>query len=1219
MKILKALFLSLGLVLGLQAGVLAGPIANVEYAHRYLAAKTGLDVPIAAHDARQAVNSEYILYLVDNANKSLSGTMTDYYGSRYATKQVADTVAVQQAMDTLIVMAAPVTLAGPFTVTLTSIKTNDVFDFQIAAKGNFQVDWGDDSPLENIAHLNALPFTYTHAYAKSGNYTVSIRGNATGYNPDIVVSVDGKSTVGPAISFSGSTNKEKMTAIAGNLGAIFPILKNPDAGTFGTPRFYGTFYGCSNLKGSIPANLFAGLDGAPADWMFTQTFRDCTGLTGSIPPNLFAGVNGAPEGSMFMETFAGCTGLTGSIPAGLFSNVSGAPAYQMFAGTFSGCSGLQGSIPAGLFSNVSGAPERCTFCSTFKDCTGLTGSIPGSLFFGISGRPQQYMFSHTFAGCTGLTGSIPADLFAGVAGDPSAPIAEGFVCLMGGEAAFLATFKDCTGLSGAIPGSLFAGVSGKPAPGLFDQTFSGCGKLSGIGDGLFDGIVGNPEEIYCVGNGYGQTGGGQVGLKRGSKMFRETFFGCSSLTGPSATTNGQFLYEKWPSTEQAEDCYANATKLDDYCAVPQNWGGDPAVECEIEEREIYPLICEAGEYVPEDTATCAPCPDGSYCPETHFMPFAPHGNLGINECPAGWTGSYLPRNEIANCYKEIETKETIELISGGGTLTTTTITRCYFGTIGYTENCETLQQIPELPMCSPGYELSGDGTGCGPIAPAIEFPADAFKVTLTGMDAGEVFDFQLAAQGTFYVDWGDGNIETITKADASLTTHAHAYAATKNYTVRFTGLATKYRAYTADSTPISFDKSTNKLKMTGIAGNLGKMFPVVDSSYYGSPHFRQIFSGCKNLAGQIPANLFDGPDRGTMYNMFSFTFAECEKLTGPIPKDLFKSIKSQGSWPDSRLMFNYTFYGCKGLTGDPATGYAIPPELFSTISTTGEWMFLGTFYGCSGLSGKIPENLFSTINGAPQTLLFASTFSGCSGLTGPIPENLFAGIKGAPADSMFSSTFANCSGLSGSIPENLFSGITGAPKGLMFSGTFYNCNNLSGPIPEKLFKGISGAPKPGIFQLVFQGCGGLSGPIPENLFAGIVGAPDDSMFDSTFKDCIGLTGKIPGNLFSGISGAPIKDMFQRTFNGCSGLTSIGSGLFDGISGAAGSAMFKNTFDGCSALAGPSATSDGQFLYEKWPTATEAQAGDCYKDATGLSDYCAIPDIWGGDSAVVCAG
>jgi hypothetical protein len=266
-----------------------------------------------------------------------------------------------------------------------NIATDDrEFDFNISAAGDFRVDWGDGTGVKNITRYNYESATYSHTYQTPGNYTVRFSGLAMGYSEYNIA----------AISFGNSASK--ILGIDGNLGRIFPILNSTPNGA---PTFVASF---SNIEGitSIPAGLFAGINGAPVPHMFMATFNGCTGLT-SIPSGLFSGITGAPAEGMFSATFNFCTGLT-SIPSDLFAGIVGVPAKGMFTTTFQGCSKLT-SIPSNLFAGISGAPAADMFYRTFQGCKGLT-SIPVGLFGNLSGAAQRGMFDSTFYGCTGLTG-----------------------------------------------------------------------------------------------------------------------------------------------------------------------------------------------------------------------------------------------------------------------------------------------------------------------------------------------------------------------------------------------------------------------------------------------------------------------------------------------------------------------------------------------------------------------------------------------------------------------------------------------------------------------------------------------------------------------------------------------------------------------------------------------------------------------------------------------
>ena len=372
--------------------------------------------------------------------------------------------------------------------------------------------------------------------------------------------------------FYGTFQNTQITSVPANL---FGEL-NGD----GAPNMFdSTFYGCDQLQTiegplfsgtitpaarmfsqmfdnsgltNIPADLFADVQGAPAEYMFISTFRG-TQIT-SVPANLFGELNGDGAPYMFDSTFYGCdqlqtiegplfsgtitpaarmfsqmfdnSGLT-NIPADLFADVQGAPAEYMFISTFRGTQIT--SVPANLFGELNGDGAPNMFQSTFENCEQLQ-TIEGPLFSGTI-TPAKSMFSSTFSG-SGLT-NIPADLFAGVQGAPA-------------RLMFAGTFYG-SGLT-SIPADLFAGVQGAPAESMFSSTFYNT-NITSIPENLFAGISGPAA----------------------ASMFNSTFAYCTSLTGPSARIDGQYLYEIWPVVSNNMGTYRGATGLSDYAQIPDNW------------------------------------------------------------------------------------------------------------------------------------------------------------------------------------------------------------------------------------------------------------------------------------------------------------------------------------------------------------------------------------------------------------------------------------------------------------------------------------------------------------------------------------------------------------------------------------------------------------------------------------------------------------------------
>ncbi|MBD5391596.1 hypothetical protein HDR66_02205 [bacterium] len=400
---LKRLIFAAFVTLSVIAPVCAAQIVNVEYIHKSIEQKWGVTVPYnpALGDEKIVANMKYLLTAVDVANQML-GTTTNYGNdAQYATLVVADTVATDTAIDTLIKAQEP-----KFTITTT--PDTDSFSFTTSAKGSFTIDWGDGT-VQPITRSRATVQTYSHLYSTAATYKITIEGQATMYNIS-----------NPAISFK---NNENIAELDGSLGKIFGTIGTGD--TLATqPVFSDTFSGCTSLT-KISSDLFSGISGTMQS-MFSRTFYGCTNLT-SIPSGLFASISGPAE-SLFGNTFEACISLK-SIPNDLFSSISGA-ASRMFMSTFRDCTSLQ-HVPAGLFSSISGA-ENSLFDSTFDGCTSLE-TIPSGLFAGIDSTADM-LFFETFKNCENLTG-IPANLFGDMSGD-----------LM--TQTFYGTFSGCTALTG---------------------------------------------------------------------------------------------------------------------------------------------------------------------------------------------------------------------------------------------------------------------------------------------------------------------------------------------------------------------------------------------------------------------------------------------------------------------------------------------------------------------------------------------------------------------------------------------------------------------------------------------------------------------------------------------------------------------------------------------------------------------------------------------------
>ena len=938
---------------------------------------------------------------------------------------------------------------------------NDRFEFAMSASGVFYVDWGDNGPVEVIDRTNNTAYTtYSHTYTNTvaQSYTIKFDGEATEY------SISTYFPQGAAISFQSNA---KVAGISGSLGSLFPTIggaaatvgltgdsaalyaiqprfiqtfygctnltgsipENLFAGVSGAPAssmFYGTFLSCGKLKGSIPENLFAGISGAPADNMFSNTFNSCSKLTGSIPANLFAGISGTPADNMFSNTFNSCRGLSGSIPANLFAGISGAPATSMFSSTFRGCSGLSGSIPANLFAGISGAPADNMFSSTFNSCSGLSGSIPANLFAGISGAPARSMFSYTFYGCSNLTGSIPANLFTGVSGAPAeymfsstfdscrgltGSIPEDLFTGVSGAPArsmFSDTFYGCSGLTGSIPANLFAGISGAPADNMFSDTFYGCRGLSGsIPANLFAGISGAPADNMFYGTFYGCTNLGKDTIDGASKYYiPATLFAGIDI---NTTANGQ-MSSIVSSTGLLSSCPAGSTSQA-ITGFENYFNGK--VACVLN-TSVY---CKKGELFDTSTHECTTCPNVNACPSAGAVydcsQFGMAANLNASACITKYTITYNNMDGADNSPEN----------PGLYTLETPVIT-LYAPT-------------------KPGYDFVG------------WYDNDQF----TGSEV-QTIDTSLAVDVTLYAKW-------------------------QNYTITYelnggTNNVNNPATYTTSGATITLQRPNKEnYKFMGWYDNDQFIGDAITEIPSGSAGDFVLFAKWEEFENKFQITTTELADGDTF--SFSISAAGTFYVDWGDGSGIEPITRQSATYSTQSYSHTYATGGVKTIRLDGlATGYY--DQYYDTPAIS--FSYNTKLAGISGSLGAV----FPTIGGAAATAGLASnsaalyaiqprfyqTFYMCSNLTGPIPENLFAGISGAPANYIFFDTFAGCSGLTGSIPASLFAGISGDPADSMFYGTFTGCRGLTGPIPENLFAGISGGKlATNTFYYTFGACDNL--------------------------------------------------------------------------------------------------------------------------------------------------
>ena len=256
---------------------------------------------------------------------------------------------------------------------------------------------------------------------------------------------------------------------------------------------------------------------------------------------------------------------------------------------------------------------------------------------------------------------------------------------------------------------------------------------------------------------------------------------------------------------------------------------------------------------------------------------------------------------------------------------------------------------------------------------------DKFQVTTTP-DTNS-FSFEIGANGTFYVDCGEGGTLSGSGVSGTIIKHLHTSNSTYNCSyetagqkvVRFGGLATSYYSGMSRINNLLLIKTIsfrNNPHVSSLSGNLSAIFQYVGSTIEATtPVFWEAFKGCTNLTS-IPSTLFENYTAGSL-DMFLETFSGCTSLTS-IPDDLFASFSAGAG---GQNMFAGTFMGCTSLTSLPKNLFANFTSAYLEIMG----MFGGTFKDCSNLSGYIPPTLFAGLiaNRSPDTRDFMKDiFSG---------------------------------------------------------------------------------------------------------------------------------------------------------------------------------------------------------------------------------------------------
>ncbi len=1047
------------------------PAVNVKYIHDAISAKWGVSVGYNSQlsDKLVIANMKYLMAAIDIANKKIGGSSKVYSGTSYATSYAVNKRTVDNAIKNLI--KKPRTF--PFTATTTSDTTS--FSFKIAAAGEFWVDWGDGSDIRVITKTDTTSQTISHTYTTAGTYTIRMGGRATKY-------YDGNSTAN--ISFIGNTS---LASVSGSLGEIFPTMSSTSQ-----PRFYRTFYGCTNLT-SVPETLLSGVYGAPIRNMFTEMFYNCTALT-EIPAKLFSTIRGAPAMGLFNGTFYGCTGLT-SIPDGLFSGLSGAPAGSMFRYVFYGCSGLTGKIPSNLFGNISGAPASSMYAWAFEGCSGLTGEIPLGLFGDLSGSRATTMFYRTFYGCKGLSGKS--------ARNPDGTyLYDVFTSTTNSYTGYMYT-GTCLEDNASIPttwgGATCTYVEPEPENYPFEltttsSTTSYSFKISAAGtfyvnwgDGsTYEKITKADTTTQTISHTYANKGAYTVKLA-----------GRATAYSTNTTTAAISFAEPYDETSE-------------YYKLASISGSLGA---------IFPTLSDGSQ--PRFYATFMYCSNlSSTIPENLFD--------GVSGAPVEnmFDGTFSGCSRLSG---EIPEK-LFAGISGapaGG---------MFWGTF---YGCRTLSgEIPAGLFAG----ISG--------APASNMFASTFADCrgLTGLGGALFAGIKGApASGmystTFAMNSFSGEIPLGLFGDLSGAPAANMFYQTlmANSGSQLVGKSARNPdgTYLYDVFP------------TATSSDVYGMY--YGTCLYDNASIPTTWGGkACTYTGPVPSDEQDDypfsvttvPNTSSMDIMFN-AWGDFTIDWG----DGSKETISRTTTDTKEKIYSHTYasagtYEIK-FAGTP-TGY--PSKLTSAVSgerhsQVAVIQFRDPYNtstskcniaSVSGKFGSLFPTLTSALTGSDVQPGFKSTFSKCAQLT-EIPSDLFDGVSGAPIDGMFQETFAD-SGLT-DIPDGLFSGISGELTANLFAFTFAGTPIES--IPAGLFAGLSGNVPPYTFWGTFYGCSNLAA-IPVGLFDGVTVLEAGTMaFGSTFADCVNLSGPSAqmsdGTYLYNLDG--FTDMESRgTYENCTGLS-----------------------------------------------------------------------------------
>ena len=318
----------------------------------------------------------------------------------------------------------------------------------------------------------------------------------------------------------------------------------------------GIFSNCKNITGTLPTctsedtKLFAD---NPLISIIDYMFSGCTALSGSIPENIFFGLEEDTSEIRFDITsakgvFKNCQTLSGRLPAKLLYKFKTCEDLSEF---FENCYKLQGAIPNGFFSQ----------CTALKKCNGMFSEANG-----IGIREVNSIDKYC----------IPEDLFEK---NYFLQSCSGMFQSWGNATPLPTGISH--GLKGEIPPGLFDNC-----PNLLDVSgmFAGQNEISGLLDGDLFRFNTNIENLSTFIGGCGgitQLGDGFLSNNKKVNNVHMMFYGCGYMVGTMAPIWENNYCPDIPASDNTkyQQCFTGCVKLTNYYTeIPKQWGGGKEIE-----------------------------------------------------------------------------------------------------------------------------------------------------------------------------------------------------------------------------------------------------------------------------------------------------------------------------------------------------------------------------------------------------------------------------------------------------------------------------------------------------------------------------------------------------------------------------------------------------------------------------------------------------------------